>query len=154
MRTIGNGAWGEDSSQDQPVPPEEQDAYDAAFGITPGRGRQVTATPLRSMPTVRSSDMGKQNHTGWVTQMNDDDLKNDAIDAQIQAAIGQARGNTLQGMTQAPGVPPMGTSDNDADDMTVQSMQAEDDAEEAKKKQGGGGLGGLVSGVASMFGGG
>lgn len=86
--------------------------------------------------------------------MFDDDMKNDAIDAQIQQGIGRLRGNTLQGMAQLPAVGPAG-GDNDADDAITAQMIAEDEAEQAKKAQSsGGGLGGMASSVMGMFGGG
>lgn len=76
--------------------------------------------------------------------MNDDDLMNDAIDAQIQQAIGRSRASTLHGMAQAPGVPQQGLNDNDGDEGTL-AMMAEDDDEDDKKQ--GGGLGGIVGSI-------
>lgn len=84
--------------------------------------------------------------------MFNDDLKNDAIDAQIQQGIGRLRGDTLQGMAHPPGVPPIG-ADGDADDSITAQMIAEDEAAEAAKKDKGGGMGGIMDMVGSFAGG-
>jgi len=77
--------------------------------------------------------------------MNDRDLINDAVDAEIQAAISRSRGNTLSGLKQmpvAPGVP------EENEDSMYEAMLQEDEAEQAaKSKQGGGGLGGILKSV-------
>lgn len=76
--------------------------------------------------------------------MNNDDLLNDAIDAQIQSVIDRSRGNTLRGMMQAPGV---GQPEDDLADEGTLAMIAEDEEEQAKKAQGGGGIAGALGGI-------
>ena len=85
--------------------------------------------------------------------MFNDDLKNDAIDAQIQQGIGRLRGDTLNGMVHhAEGSGEM-EGDHDADDSITKQMIAEDEAAEAAKKNKGGGMGGIMDMVGSFAGG-
>lgn len=80
---------------------------------------------------------------------------NDAVSAQIQAAIGRSRENGLRGMTQAPGVAQI--DPGEADEATglrglADAMVKEDEEEARKKAAGGGGMDiGSIASMASSF---
>ena len=74
-----------------------------------------------------------------------DDMMNDALDARIQQAVSQSRGNTLQGMVKDHSI-----ADLSSDDEYAEGLKLLAGEEEEEKKQGGGGLG-AIAGMAGSF---
>ncbi|MDX2014147.1 MAG: hypothetical protein SFW67_28370 [Myxococcaceae bacterium] len=69
-----------------------------------------------------------------------DDMMNDAIDAQIQAALQRSRGNALEAMR-----PAMAQATEEPEDQSMyEQMVAEDMAANSQPKSGGGGLGAIA----------